>query len=85
MNFVAVVLEYQWAFLGSSLFQGFIPWDSFKKIPEKRLCFSEVQGYGLAVCPALPSQDPELTVADAKDNFDLRITKKSLLVCKYEV
>lgn len=80
-----MILEYQWDFLGSFLCQGFIPWDSFKKIPEKGLCFSEIQGYDLAVCPALPSQDPELTVADAEDNFDLRITNKSLLVCKYDV
>lgn len=80
-----VITEYQRAFLNPFLFQGLIPWESFKKNPEEGVCSSEVQGYNLAVCPALPSQDPELMVAEAKDNFDLHIANKSFLVCKYEV
>ncbi|KAK4832990.1 hypothetical protein QYF61_027014 [Mycteria americana] len=76
-----VITEYHWAFLGPSLFKGLIPWDSFKKIPEEGECSSEVQGYDLAVCPALASQDPELVVAEAKDGFDLHITNESFLVC----
>lgn len=57
-----------------------MPQDSFKKIPEEGVYFSEVQDYDLAVCPALPSQDPELMAAEAKDDFDHQITNESFLV-----
>lgn len=42
--FWKVILPYQWTFLDLSYFQGFIPWDSSKQIPEEdHLCSPEVQ------------------------------------------
>lgn len=84
MSLEEVILEYQWFFLGLILFQDLIPWDSFKKNPEEGISSSEVHGYAPVVCPALPSQDPELTAAEAKDSLDFHDVNK-FLVCKYQV
>lgn len=59
-----VILKYQSAFLGLSFLQGVISWYSTKQIPEEtKVCFSEIQGCELAMCPPHASKISNATIS----------------------